>query len=63
MFVTLKYMINKTQDIEWTQEWLFLMSEDIRSFKIQKSKGRNKNQEKAELGGRNKFYRMRSWVL
>lgn len=62
MFVTLKYMINKTQDIEWTQEWLFLMSEDIRSFKIQKSKGRNKNQEKAELGGRNKFYRMRSWV-
>lgn len=45
MFVSLKYMRNKTQ--EWTQEGLFLMSGDKRSFKIQKSKGINKNQEKA----------------
>lgn len=60
MFVSLKYMRNKTQEVEWTQEWLFSVSEDIRSFKIQKSKGINKNQEKAELGGRDKLYRMRS---
>lgn len=56
-------MKNKTQKIEWTQEGLFLMSEEIRSFKIQKPKRGNKNLEKSELGGRNKFYRMRSWVL
>lgn len=47
MFVSLKYMRNKIQEIEWTQEGLFLMSGDKRSFKIQKSKGINKNQEKA----------------